>query len=96
MSQSRPLTSATKLKMIFDSLKSQKELDSGALSHKCRLQGETGLGPATSFLILGHSLNLPISSLLVLSMVSIKKLYGHTMDYHGIIYINVTKEFLFS
>jgi hypothetical protein len=25
-----------------------------------------------------------------------KKLYGHTMDYPGVIYINVTKESLFS
>jgi hypothetical protein len=49
MSQSRPLTLDTKLKMVFDSLKPQKELDSGAASHKCRLQGESGLGPALLF-----------------------------------------------
>jgi hypothetical protein len=93
MSQSMPLTSVTKLKMVFDSLKSQKKLDSGAVSHRCRLLGESGLGPATSFLILGHSLNLPVSSLLVLSMGSIKKNYTAIQ---WTIMESFTLEFLFS
>lgn len=72
---------ATKLKIVLDSLKSQKELESGAASHRCRLRGESGLGPALPFWSWATLLNLPVSSLLILSMGSVEKIIR---PHHGL------------
>jgi hypothetical protein len=77
MSQSRPLNpvKATDLSHKTENgpwFSNHRDLDSGIASHKCRLWDQSGLrpnsGPSTSFVIIGHSFNLPVSSLFIFSI----------------------------